>query len=175
MREFFINDSAANLPSRFDTNYIKTTKYNALTFLPLSILFQFKRFANIYFLGISILSAIPSISPFNPLSSGVPFVFVVLCSVFRDGLEDFSRYKSDKETNRQKAWKVQDDGTTKEIYSSDITVGDILWVPEDQMFSADLIMLESSNEGTCFIQTSSLDGEKNLKKRMKPKDFNITS
>lgn len=69
---------------------------------------------------------------------------------------------------------MQDDGTTKEIYSSDITVGDILWVPEDQMFSADLILLESSNEGTCFIQTSSLDGEKNLKKRMKPKDFNIT-
>ncbi len=100
MREFFINDSPANKAYEFDSNYIKTTKYNALTFLPLSILFQFKRFANIYFLGISILSAIPSISPFNPWSSGAPFVFVVLCSVFRDGVEDFSRYKSDKETNR---------------------------------------------------------------------------
>ena len=40
------------------------------------------------------------------------------------------------------------------------------------MFCADLIVVETSNEGTCFIQTSSLDGEKNLKKRMKPKDFN---
>ena len=40
------------------------------------------------------------------------------------------------------------------------------------MFCADLILIESSNDGTCFIQTSSLDGEKNLKKRMKPKDFN---
>lgn len=90
-------------------------------------------------------------------------------------MEDFSRYKSDKETNRQKAWKVLDDGTTKEIYSSDIEVGDIVFVPEDQMFSADVILIESSNEGTCFIQTSSLDGEKNLKKRMKPKDFQINS
>jgi magnesium-transporting ATPase (P-type) len=152
MREFFIEDHKANQEYRFDSNYIKTTKYNALTFLPLSILFQFKRFANIYFLGISILSAFPSISPFNPLSSSVPFVFVLLCSVFRDGVEDLSRYKSDKETNKQRVFKVKpEDGTTEEIYSSKINVGDILWVPEDTMFSADLILLESSNEGTCFI------------------------
>jgi hypothetical protein len=43
------------------------------------------------------------------------------------------------------------------------------------MFSADLVIFESSNEGTCFIQTSSLDGEKNLKKRMKPKDFQVNT
>ncbi|TNV86611.1 hypothetical protein FGO68_gene4748 [Halteria grandinella] len=173
MREFFIGstDPKQNEPYRFDSNYIKTTKYNALTFLPLSILFQFKRFANIYFLGVSVLSAIPSISPFNPLSSGVPFVFVLLCSVFRDGVEDFSRYKSDKETNRQKCFKISEDGEVKECYSSDILVGDIVWVGEDQMFSSDLMLIESSNEGMCFIQTSSLDGEKNLKKRLKPKDF----
>lgn len=96
MREFFINDPPGNIKYEFDTNYIKTTKYNALTFLPLSILYQFTRFANIYFLGISILCFFPSISPFSPLSSGVPFLFVLLCSVFRDGLEDYSRYKSDK-------------------------------------------------------------------------------
>ena len=131
-REFFICDPPGNKEFRFDSNYIKTTKYNALTFLPLSILFQFKRFANIYFLGISVLSCFPSISPFNPLSSGVPFVFVVLCSVFRDGLEDFSRYKSDKETNRQRCQLVSpDDGSIKEIYSSDVNVGDILYIPED--------------------------------------------
>lgn len=33
-------------------------------------------------------------------------------------------------------------------------------------------MVASSNtEGTCYIQTSSLDGEKNLKKRKIPKDL----
>lgn len=41
------------------------------------------------------------------------------------------------------------------------------------MFPSDLILIESSNDGACFIQTSSLDGEKNLKKRLKPKDFFI--
>ncbi len=41
------------------------------------------------------------------------------------------------------------------------------------MFPSDLIVIETSNDGACFIQTSSLDGEKNLKKRLKPKDFKI--
>lgn len=36
-----------------------------------------------------------------------------------------------------------------------------------------MILLASSSEGQAFIQTSSLDGEKNLKKRLIPKDFNI--
>lgn len=39
------------------------------------------------------------------------------------------------------------------------------------MFCSDMIVLSTSNEGVCFIQTSSLDGEKNLKKRTRPKDI----
>lgn len=96
MRDLYVNDRQANLPKRFDSNYIKTTKYNAITFLPLALLFQFKRFANIYFLAVSILCAFPSISPFNPASAFAPFIFVIMVSVFREGIEDWGRYKSDK-------------------------------------------------------------------------------
>jgi len=42
---------------------------------------------------------------------------------------------------------------------------------EGEIFPADLIILASSNQGVGFIQTSSLDGEKNLKKRFRPKDI----
>jgi len=49
----------------------------------------------------------------------------------------------------------------------------LLLILEETLFPADLILVESSSEGLAFIQTSSLDGEKNLKKRMKPKDFNL--
>lgn len=42
---------------------------------------------------------------------------------------------------------------------------------EEEIFAADMILLASSNNGVAFIQTSSLDGEKNLKKRAKPKDI----
>lgn len=51
-------------------------------------------------------------------------------------------------------------------------MGDILFIREGEQFPADLILLASSSpEGVAFIQTSSLDGEKNLKKRSRPKDI----
>ncbi len=43
-------------------------------------------------------------------------------------------------------------------------MGDICKVFENDVFPADLIALSSNLEGgACFIETSSLDGEKNLK------------
>jgi len=45
-------------------------------------------------------------------------------------------------------------------------------IKEGETFPADLLLLCSSNlDGTAFIQTSSLDGEKNLKKRIIPKNL----
>lgn len=43
-------------------------------------------------------------------------------------------------------------------------MGDIVKILEGETFPADLIVIKSSAEdGSCFIETSSLDGEKNLK------------
>jgi len=39
MREFLINDRNGNTMQRFASNYIKTTKYNAISYLPLSLLY----------------------------------------------------------------------------------------------------------------------------------------
>ena len=51
-------------------------------------------------------------------------------------------------------------------------VGDIIIVKQDETFPADLLLLASSKEqGECFIATGSLDGEKNLKKRVQAKDM----
>jgi magnesium-transporting ATPase (P-type) len=52
-----------------------------------------------------------------------------------------------------------------------VQVGDILLIHEGETFPADLVLLSSSNGGDCFIKTSSLDGEKNLKKRTQAKDL----
>ena len=43
---------------------------------------------------------------------------------------------------------------------------------ENETFPADLAVLSTSNNGNCYIKTSSLDGEKNLKKRFQPVDLN---
>ena len=50
-RLFYINDRERNShgPS-MELNYIRTTKYTLATFLPLSLMFQFKRLPNFYFL-----------------------------------------------------------------------------------------------------------------------------
>lgn len=58
-----------------------------------------------------------------------------------------------------------------EIKSADIKVGDVLKITAGMTFPCDMALLSSSADGACFIKTSSLDGEKNLKKRLQPKDF----
>ena len=74
------------------------------------------------------------------------------------------------ETNSQQVLILRD-GVFKECRSDEVAVGDMLIIREGETFPCDLVLLASSNEGVCFIQTSSLDGEKNLKKRSKPKDI----
>ena len=62
--------------------------------------------------------------------------------------------------------------TFNKIKSSDLKVGDIAIITEGETFPADFAVLSTSSvDGTCFIKTSSLDGEKNLKKRFQCKGF----
>jgi magnesium-transporting ATPase (P-type) len=130
--------------------------------------------ANVYFAIIAFLSLFPSLSPITPLSAISPFVFVVMVSVVREGFEDLSRYKSDKEVNSQQVAVLRQDETIDDKVSSEkLRVGDLIHVRDGERLAADVIVLQSSNEGQAFIQTSSLDGEKNLKKRQAPKGFRL--
>ncbi len=96
MRSFYLNDHARNTAKRFKSNYIRTTKYTAVTFLPLCLFVQFKRLANIYFLLMAILQSIKIISPLNPTTAILPLVFVITVSMIREGIEDYMRYTADK-------------------------------------------------------------------------------
>ena len=59
------------------------------------------------------------------------------------------------------------EGEFREEPSANLKVGDIVMIEDGDTFPADLAFLTSSaEEGFCFIKTSSLDGEKNLKKRI---------
>lgn len=68
---------------KYKSNYVSTNKYNILTFLPVSLITQFRRYANIYFLIVAILQSIPLISPLNPASAVAPLVFVLALSMVR--------------------------------------------------------------------------------------------
>lgn len=49
---------------------------------------------------------------------------------------------------------------------SKVVIGDVCCVKQEELFPADMILLTSSSEGgIAFIETASLDGEKNLKPR----------
>jgi P-type E1-E2 ATPase len=102
----------------------------------------------------------------------MPLLTLLAFSMLREGIEDWVRYKSDKATNSRPV-SVYKNGVFAQIRSDAIEVGDIVLIKANEEFPADLILMSSSNpDGSCFISTSSLDGEKNLKKRKQAKGMN---
>lgn len=78
-------------PHKYPNNYISTTKYNVVTFLPKALFEQFRRVANLYFLLAAILSA-TSLAPFSSVSMIAPLGFVIGVSMIKEAVEDWSRF-----------------------------------------------------------------------------------
>jgi phospholipid-transporting ATPase len=76
----------------YPTNFIKTSRYNVVDFLPIALLLQFTRYANVYFLVSAILTSISEISPISPITSILPLVVVIGISMIREGMEDWYRH-----------------------------------------------------------------------------------
>jgi phospholipid-translocating P-type ATPase (flippase) len=149
----------------FTDNRVKTTKYNLVTFLPFSLFLQFRRVSNIYFLITAILQSIPQISPLQPFTAIAPLVFVLAVSMIREAIEEYLRYKSDREINNSPTL-VYRKGSFQEVCFMNISVGDLVMVKKNEVFPCDIVMLSNSSDNfTAYIETSSLDGEKALKPR----------
>ena len=158
----------------YQSNYVSTTKYNILTFLPIALLRQFKRYANIYFLASALLQCIPLISPLMPFSAIAPLMFVIGLSMAREGYEDFKRYRNDKKSNSSKCIRLDDKGNEEEVEWKDIRVANLLKIKENEELPADLIPLVSSaHNGHIYLETASLDGEKNLKPKNSVKETQL--
>lgn len=68
--------------------------------------------------------------------------------------------------NHQTITQVRRDGQFVDVEWSKVIIGDICCVKQEELFPADLILLTSSTDGgVAFIETASLDGQKNLKPR----------
>ncbi|CAK9187253.1 unnamed protein product, partial [Ilex paraguariensis] len=78
-------------PHKYPNNYISTTKYNVVTFLPRALFEQFRRVANFYFLLAAVLS-VTSLAPFSPVSLIAPLLFVVGISMLKEAVEDWHRF-----------------------------------------------------------------------------------
>jgi phospholipid-transporting ATPase len=174
-----INDPVTNdREGDFADNYISTSKYNALTFIPKFLIEQFSRYANVFFLFTAIIQQVPGVSPTNRYTTIVPLALVLLASAFKELKEDFARHRSDAELNGRLAQVLEPgSGTFESRRWRHIRVGDIVRVESNEFFPADLVILSSSEpEGLCYVETSNLDGETNLKiKQASPNTARITT
>lgn len=71
-------------------NYVSTTKYNLVTFLPKSLFEQFRRVANFYFLVTGILAFTP-LAPYTAVSAIIPLIIVIGATMAKEGIEDWRR------------------------------------------------------------------------------------
>ncbi|GJQ74496.1 hypothetical protein Trydic_g21365 [Trypoxylus dichotomus] len=164
-RRIHANDRTFNSQFRYANNYIKTSKYTVLTFLPLNLFEQFQRLANFYFLCLLVLQLIPAISSLTPVTTALPLIGVLGLTAIKDAYDDFQRHVSDSQVNNRKSQAVRDGKLVQEKWSA-VQVGDIIRMDNDQFVAADILLLTTSEpNGLCFIETAELDGETNLKCR----------
>jgi len=161
-------------------NSITTTKYNIITWLPKSVFEQFRRIANVYFLGISILMLIGEyapyiyVTPLDPYSTLGTLIFVLLVTSFKEGYEDLQRYRSDVEENNRPVTICQFEGnkiTERKDITRNIKAGDIIKLEGKTSCPADMLIILTSNfaDGNqCYVETANIDGETNLKLREAP-------
>uniref|UniRef100_H2Y5E1 Phospholipid-transporting ATPase n=1 Tax=Ciona savignyi TaxID=51511 RepID=H2Y5E1_CIOSA len=128
---------------------------------------QFKFFLNLYFLIMACSQFIPSLKIGFLYTYWAPLGFVLSVTLIREAYDEWKRYHRDKEINSTRYKKVQSDGSSRYIASSQIKVSDVLIIEKDQRVPADLILLKSSEKnGTCFIRTDQLDGETDWKLKL---------
>uniref|UniRef100_A0A669CFZ6 Phospholipid-transporting ATPase n=1 Tax=Oreochromis niloticus TaxID=8128 RepID=A0A669CFZ6_ORENI len=136
--------------------------YTFWNFIPKNLFEQFRRIANFYFLVIFLVQLIID-TPTSPVTSGLPLFFVITVTAIKQGYEDWLRHKADCSINECPVDVVQQ-GKVVRTQSHKLRVGDIVVVKEDETFPCDLILLSSSRpDGTCFVTTTSLDGESSHK------------
>ncbi|CCM04383.1 uncharacterized protein FIBRA_06558 [Fibroporia radiculosa] len=174
-RMVVLNNSIAN--SEFCSNYVSTSKYNVASFVPKFLFEQFSKYANLFFLFTALIQQIPGVSPTNRWTTIGPLAVVLLASAFKETQEDLKRHQSDSELNSRMAKVLTPEGTFVEKKWKNIRVGDVIRLESNDSIPADVILLSSSEpEGFCYIETSNLDGETNLKiKQASPQTAHLTS
>ncbi|KAG2078537.1 hypothetical protein BDR04DRAFT_1183266, partial [Suillus decipiens] len=144
------------------SNFVSTSKYNMISFLPKFLTEQFSKYANLFFLFTACIQQIPGVSPTNQYTTIVPLALVLLASAFKEVQEDL--VCALRNTFVAQKWK-------------DLCAGNIVCMESDEFIPADLVLISSSEpEGLCYIETSNLDGETNLKiKQASPQTYSLTS
>ncbi|EME47242.1 hypothetical protein DOTSEDRAFT_69253 [Dothistroma septosporum NZE10] len=167
------------------SNLIRSSKYNAYTFLPRQLFAQFSKLANFYFLCVSILQMIPGLSTTGTYTTIIPLMFFVSLSMAKEGYEDLRRHRLDKaennktcnvllscapasstgpEENRRAPVSTDSQASWIPVKWQALQVGDVIKLHRDEAVPADIVLLGSKGpNNVAYVETMALDGETNLK------------
>uniref|UniRef100_A0A8C1TBB5 Phospholipid-transporting ATPase n=1 Tax=Cyprinus carpio TaxID=7962 RepID=A0A8C1TBB5_CYPCA len=145
--------------TKFCSNHVSTAKYNVLTFLPRFLYSQFRRAANSFFLFIALLQQIPDVSPTGRWTTLVPLLFILLVAAVKEVIEDLVR-AFNYTILRNGAWEIVHWEKVLHISSWCIKI-----FKKYIYFFHNGVVYCSEPQGMCYIETSNLDGETNLKIR----------
>lgn len=148
-------------------NSVTTSKYTILSFVPKNLFEQFRRIANAYFLVISLLQLLTDLSPTNEYSTVGPLFLVLVGTMLKEAVEDKARHVADYVVNSTPV-EVLDPKSNKYENKKwhELQVGNIVKLYDGDAIPADLVLLHTHDaDGVVQVETSSLDGESNLKMR----------
>lgn len=122
---------------------------------------------------------------------------MLLIAAVKEVVEDRRRHLEDRKVNEARCRILQQDGSTQEAPWKELRMGQMVLVRDDEMVPADLLLLHSSlpeqvgepfgalvsrfkhilllHTQVCFIRTTNLDGETNLKIRSVLKGLPLAS
>ena len=85
-------------------------------------------------------------------------------AVISEGIDDWARKAADRETNDRETFVVGANGEEQVREWRSLRVGEVVRVCKNEQVPADLVITRTSFEkGHCYIETSGIDGETNLK------------
>eukprot|EP01053_Blabericola_migrator_P012304 Blabericola_migrator_1__12303@NODE_76_length_15181_cov_143_848948_g68_i0_p1_GENE_NODE_76_length_15181_cov_143_848948_g68_i0NODE_76_length_15181_cov_143_848948_g68_i0_p1_ORF_typecomplete_len1255_score242_95PhoLip_ATPase_C/PF16212_5/1_4e03PhoLip_ATPase_C/PF16212_5/5_4e54Hydrolase/PF00702_26/4_8e37E1E2_ATPase/PF00122_20/1_4e23E1E2_ATPase/PF00122_20/8e03E1E2_ATPase/PF00122_20/1_3e04Cation_ATPase/PF13246_6/1_9e15Cation_ATPase/PF13246_6/1_7e02PhoLip_ATPase_N/PF16209_5/5_5e15PhoLip_ATPase_N/PF16209_5/6 len=88
-------------PENIEVNRIRNQKYSIISFLPLTLINQFRYFFNIFYLVVGVSQLCPQFQ-IGPLFTYLaPLGFVVSMSLAKEAIDDFKRFRRDMEINNQ--------------------------------------------------------------------------
>jgi phospholipid-translocating ATPase len=91
---------------RYVRNKVRTAKYTIITFLPRNLFEQFRRVANIYFLGLVILQLFPIFGAPNGQIGMLPLLAILGMTAIKDAIEDWRRSRQDDQVNNSATTKL---------------------------------------------------------------------
>ena len=182
---------------KWKDNSTSSSKYTIWTFLPKALGEQFRRKGNVVFLAMGLLMFIGANTNLfdtaaTPWTLLIPLFVVLTISLLQEAYADYLRHRSDNEVNNHPCLILQHEDSDErsnmpndnnvdenatvinftEVPRKNIYAGHLVLVKNREMIPADIVLLASSNEnGSAYIETSSIDGETNLKLRLSPSSY----